>query len=223
MGIAERKTREKEERRKLILEVAKRLILDRGVIAVSMQDIADAAELSKATLYLYFPSKEDILSEILEGSADAFVAYVEERLDPAAGGLSAIRTLWESYLGFYAESPDIFVCIGIKNYLDPYMPVDIAEGAEEPLRPERKIRRLIAKVLKRGVGDGTLEPSLDPDKIARITMMITAAIISNVASLPREARDAALIREDMRSTFELFLRGLAAPNAERSLLSLSPP
>ena len=75
MGIAERKTREKEERRKLILDVAKELILARGIPAISMQDIADAAELSKATLYLYFQSKEAILTEILESSASAFIAF----------------------------------------------------------------------------------------------------------------------------------------------------
>ena len=55
MGIADRKQREKEERRTLILKKAKELILERGVDFLSMQEIADSAELSKAALYLYFP------------------------------------------------------------------------------------------------------------------------------------------------------------------------
>jgi AcrR family transcriptional regulator len=222
MGIAERKTREKEERRNLILSVAKDLIIDRGVPAISMQDIADSAELSKATLYLYFQSKEAILNEVLDASADAFIAYTEARLESAADGIGAIRILWESYLGFFAESPDIFICTGFRSFLDPVAPSAGDETGVEPARPELKIRKLIAKVLRRGGDDGTLEPSIHPDKIARIVLMITTAIIDNVARLPREERDAELIREDMQNTFEILLRGLAASSTERSLLSLSP-
>jgi AcrR family transcriptional regulator len=223
MGIAERKKREKEERRNLILDVAKELILDRGVPAISMQDIADEAELSKATIYLYFQSKEAILSEILETSVDAFIQYTEARLESAADGLCSIRILWESYLGFFVESPDIFIFTGIKNYISPVFPTSAEKSDIEPAQPEWKIRRLISKVLKRGCDDGTLEASIDPDKIARIVMMIANVIIDNVARLPREQRDAELIREDMQNTFEILLRGLAASSTERSLLSLSAP
>jgi len=222
MGIIERKKREREERRNQILEVAKELILDRGVPAISMQDIADEAELSKATIYLYFQSKEAILSEILGTSADAFIAYTEGRLESATDGLSAIRILWESYLGFFVESPDIFICTGIKNYIPPALPMASAGSEIDELHPEWKIRRLVAKVLKRGCDDGTLDASIDPDRIARIVVMITTAIIDNIARLPRGERDAKLIREDMQDTFEILLRGLAASSAERSLLSLSP-
>lgn len=221
MGIAERKIREKEERRNLILDVAKELILERGVPAISMQDIADKAELSKATLYLYFKSKETILSEILEASAEAFISYTEARLESAADGLCAIRILWESYLDIFVESPEIFIFTGIENYIASVSAASPGEEGIEPSRAERRIRKLIAKVLKRGRDDGTLDPSIDPDKIARIVVMITDAIIDNVARLPRERRNAELIREDMQNTFEILLRGLAASSAERGLLSLS--
>jgi TetR/AcrR family transcriptional regulator len=222
MGIAERKKKEKEERRNQILGVAKALIRDRGVLAISMQDIADEAELSKATIYLYFQSKEAILSEILQTSVAAFIAYTEERLESATDGLRAIRILWESYLGFFVESPDIFIfiCTGIKNYIPPSLPIASEESEIEQLHPEWKIRRLIAKVLKRGCDDGTLEASIDPDRIARIVVMITTAIIDNIARLPREERDVKLIREDMQNTFEILLRGLAASSTKRSHLGL---
>jgi len=58
MGISERREREKTERRKAILDCARSLILSQGVQRVSMEDIARKAELSKATVYLYFSSKE---------------------------------------------------------------------------------------------------------------------------------------------------------------------
>lgn len=60
MGIPERKQREKQQRKELILEGARRLFQERGFLNVTMSDIAEAAELSIGTLYLYFKNKEDI-------------------------------------------------------------------------------------------------------------------------------------------------------------------
>ncbi len=217
MGIAERKSREKEERRALILERAKELILERGIPALSMQDIADAAELSKATLYLYFQSKEAILAEILSDAADAFVSFVEERLSPSDSGFQALRKMWGSYLAFFGESPDIFVLTGIKRFVEPYLLTE-SESASAPT--EKKLRGLIAKVFERGVKDGTMDGDIDPDRVARIAMTIALSIIDNVARLPREARDVRLIQEEMRSTFELLLRGVAAMGTDRKSLTL---
>ena len=215
MGIAERKEREKEDRRRLILDRAKELILERGVPALSMQDIADAAELSKATLYLYFPSKEALLSEILDDAAQAFTDYVETRIAGVTSGLAALRTLWGSYLSLFGESADIFVLTGIKNYSG-------GEGeAGEPVWPKNRMVELIARVLASGVADGTLMPELDTRQLAETAMTIAMAIIDNVARRPRDQRDVRLIRAEMKMTFELLLRGLAAPGTDRALMVLA--
>jgi AcrR family transcriptional regulator len=216
MGITERKTREKEERRVLILEKAKDLILEKGIPALSMQDIADAAELSKATLYLYFHNKEAILTEILSDSADAFVSFVEEQIDPTDSGLDALKKLWSGYLQFFGESPDVFVLVGIKRFVEPYVPG--GKGESGPV--EHKLRKLIAKVFARGARDGTMDSSQEPEKIARIAMTIAFSIIDNAARLPREARNVRCIQEEMQGTFELLLRGIAAAGIDRSTLTL---
>jgi len=231
MGIAERKNREKEERRQLILEKSKALILEHGVPSLSMQDIADAAELSKATLYLYFESKEALLVEILNESSDSFVAYVEERLNPDDTGLAALRTLWASYLSLFGESSDIFILTGIRNFIDAsfYMDVEVQIGVpgEKPepndqRKPLQNMLDLIANIIERGVRDGTLAPTLESGKIARTALLIATAIVDNVARLPHKARDTRLIREELRDTFELLLRGLAADGCDKTLLTLPP-
>lgn len=60
MGISERKEREKKQRKERILEAALRAFQERGFLNVTMSGIAEAAELSIGTLYLYFKNKEDI-------------------------------------------------------------------------------------------------------------------------------------------------------------------
>ena len=98
MGIEERKTRERENRHDLILRKAKSLILDRGVGSFSMQDIAQASELSKATLYLYFENKEAILVEILQEALSDFTELARLRIPVEGTGLQALPALWETYL-----------------------------------------------------------------------------------------------------------------------------
>jgi len=226
MGIAERKSREREDRRRNILELTKGLVLEKGVDALSMQDIADAAELSKATLYLYFQSKESLFMEILDEATKSFCAYVEERIDPESTGIEALNALWSSYLGLFGESEDIIILTGIMRTITPAAPLDsrgddgIAGDDPPSGAAHARMRSLIAAILERGRRDGTLDPAMDPRRLSRTVIMIAMAIIDNVARLPREARDPLVIKEDMKSTFELLLRGVAAEGTDRAALVL---
>ncbi len=60
MGIKERKEREKEERRTRIQEAAKKIFMLKGFRSATIEDIANKAELSAATIYLYFKNKEEL-------------------------------------------------------------------------------------------------------------------------------------------------------------------
>jgi TetR/AcrR family transcriptional regulator len=60
MGIAERKEREKQQRKAEIIQAAELVFFSKGFEHSTMDDIAEKAELSKGTLYLYFKSKEDL-------------------------------------------------------------------------------------------------------------------------------------------------------------------
>lgn len=64
MGIHERKEREKERRRQQILVSAKRVFSDKGYSRATMEDIANEAELSPGTLYLYFKNKEELYASL---------------------------------------------------------------------------------------------------------------------------------------------------------------
>ena len=80
MGIEERHLREKQERIAAILAAAKRLFARRGFQETSMSDIAEACELGKATLYYYFPSKEEIYQEIILSSIREYHRSLEESI-----------------------------------------------------------------------------------------------------------------------------------------------
>ncbi len=64
------------ERHRAVLETAARLICAQGYEAASVQDIADACGLTKAGLYYYIHSKEDLLLEIMSYGMDIFEEQV---------------------------------------------------------------------------------------------------------------------------------------------------
>jgi AcrR family transcriptional regulator len=66
MGIKERHERERETRRRAILDAARDLFVAEGYKNVSMRKIAERIEYSPAALYSYFPSKDDIFFALAE-------------------------------------------------------------------------------------------------------------------------------------------------------------
>ena len=64
MTTEDRRQREREQRRQQILRSARDIILEQGYDQTSMQEIADHAELSKGTLYLYFDNKDALFLAI---------------------------------------------------------------------------------------------------------------------------------------------------------------
>jgi AcrR family transcriptional regulator len=75
-GLRERK---KQRTRALIADAALRLFLERGFEAVTIAEIAQAAEVDAKTIYNYFPSKPDLVFQRLEAFEQALLDAVRDR------------------------------------------------------------------------------------------------------------------------------------------------
>ena len=76
LGLRERK---KLRTRQLIAETAVRMFLERGFDAVPVAAVARAAEVSEATVFNYFPTKEDLVYQGMEAFEDELLASVRDR------------------------------------------------------------------------------------------------------------------------------------------------
>ena len=86
-GLRERK---KAETRRRIADVATRLFVERGFDSVTVADVAEAANVSKMTVFNYFPRKEDLLLDRQPERLDAVRRAVRER-EPGTSVVEALR------------------------------------------------------------------------------------------------------------------------------------
>jgi len=153
-----------EERPKQILEAALVEFGERGLSNARLDDIAKRAGVSKGTIYLYFPNKEELFREVIRSTV---VAQIEQAELAVA---NATRTATESLTSImrgsfeFLRTPTyaaIFRLVNAELYNFP----DLAEFyAREVV--ERK-QRLITGVITRGIESGEFR-SVDPVISARV-------------------------------------------------------
>lgn len=76
----------RDERRAQVLRIAQELFSSEGFHHVSMDDIAERAEVSKPVLYRHFPSKLDLYLAVVDQRGTDLLAAVEEAVEPIENG-----------------------------------------------------------------------------------------------------------------------------------------
>jgi AcrR family transcriptional regulator len=107
MSIAERKQREKEEMRELILEAAKEIFLEKGYYDTSMRNIADKIEYSPGTIYLYFKEKDEIFHALHEEGFRKFLEHMEP-LSLVEDPFERLKGMGKYYLEFAKRNKDFY-------------------------------------------------------------------------------------------------------------------
>ncbi|HID88683.1 MAG TPA: TetR/AcrR family transcriptional regulator [Anaerolineae bacterium] len=110
MTTRARREREKEERRQTILRAARDVFLEEGFHRATVDSIAERAEVSKGTVYLYFESKESLLAHLLLEGLEALLGYLEEAYAPGRtlDAEERLRRLGWAYIQFFQREPHYF-------------------------------------------------------------------------------------------------------------------
>jgi TetR/AcrR family transcriptional regulator len=109
MGLLERRKREKEIRQELAIKAAMDIYDEEGYHAITMDRIAERSELSRAALYLYFKSKEEILISATVSYFDHFASLLQELYDNREKNKERLlEGLWECFKQIYEKNPATF-------------------------------------------------------------------------------------------------------------------
>jgi len=103
--LAERRGEEKERRRLEIIEAAEALYAEKGWDAVTMDQVARTARLSRALLYVYFKDKEDLLFALTSRALEELRRRFEQAVEGHTLGLDQISAMGRAYVLFQQEKP----------------------------------------------------------------------------------------------------------------------
>ncbi|MFI9049541.1 TetR/AcrR family transcriptional regulator [Streptomyces sp. NPDC053427] len=101
MGAVKSKRVPRAVREQQMLDAAVRTFARRGYRAASMDEIAEAAGVSKPLVYLYLHSKDELFTAVIRRESAALVEAVTAAVEPEA---SADRQLWSGLKGFFAHT-----------------------------------------------------------------------------------------------------------------------
>lgn len=103
--MGRRKKEPKSTHRKAISAAAQILFSSQGIEATTMNDIAKAAGYSKATLYVYFESKEEIISLLVFESMKKLYDYITKALEAKTDTKARYNSICEALLHYQTEFP----------------------------------------------------------------------------------------------------------------------
>ncbi len=159
MVVRARRQREREARREAILEAAGRTLARLG-FAMTMEDVAAQAEVSKGTVYLYFPSKDALLAGFAERQLDTLLERAATVVSTAERGLDAVLGIVGEYLRFFASHPNILHTL--VDWLRQPEVDDSSDDFQAYRARLQEVQAITLRAFERGMTDGSIRGDIDP-------------------------------------------------------------
>lgn len=193
----------------LILDAAERLFLDKGFTPTTMNDIGEAAEFGRATLYHYFPNKEAIYVAILRRAMDVLIKEAGDSVERAEGAGHKIETLKDALLAFAQRRQNFFHLYFItRSEVLPYLDKKLAKRLE---RKTKAFEGIFHDIYREGVEQGELKPG-DPVAMGDIFF---AQIIGLMLLNSTEALEPPLA-DNVNQGTKFFLKSITTERRERA-------
>lgn len=194
---ADERERERREKREAVLHAAVRSFNEKGFRATSLDDVANALNVTKPTIYHYFGSKDEILFECVRRGLESLREAAEVIQANGGGGLEQLRRLMLDYAIIMTK--DFGRCV--TRTADH----ELSEESRARFRAlKREIDQTVRDIVKLGMADGTLAPG-DP---RLVTFTLTGAL--NWIARWYDAEGTLTPEEVAESVVATLVKGLAA-------------
>lgn len=167
--IAERRLEEKEARRKQIVDAAEQVYAETGWDALTIDQVARSARLSRALVYVYFKDKFDLHCAISERA----MSLLHERFVQAAArwpkGRDKVEALGRAYVAFSQEVPHYFSALA---HFESHAPGDVDAESNEAacMQASECVHKLMVECIQQGVADGSINGELGDPHLTAVTL-----------------------------------------------------
>jgi AcrR family transcriptional regulator len=207
MAQEERKKKEQARKKNIILRAARKLFFQKGFRAVTVDDIAHRAEISKGAIYLHFSSKEEIYTQLLFGEIEKFhkkIAYLcQGELDAS----QAIVEFSRVYLDFFLADRELFRIL-INFMLHPEEANLSCELRHQIIKSTNKNIDIIEDILRMGIARGEFPAQVDTIKSRNNLWGLLNGVVALHLFIGDDEKREEKIRNTLADGLAVFLRGL---------------
>lgn len=204
MAIADRRKREKEQRRNGLIDAAEKLFFARGYDNVTMDEIANEAEVNKALLYYYFKNKEALFFAVYLRVVQMLYEIHLKSFKLNTDSLGKIQAMGKSTFEFSKEYPDHFRLYSYAGS-ERFRNTD-NEDAKKSTELGIKIWRLVVKAFKQGVEEGAIRDDMDPVEMAVYLNLISISTLNVNPVFHIILKDRGISKEDLWKDLGRFIR-----------------
>ncbi|HYT39368.1 MAG TPA: TetR/AcrR family transcriptional regulator [Acidimicrobiia bacterium] len=170
MVRSEARTRKSEETRERLLDAAAKVFRDKGYAGARLSDIAELAEMHTPGVYYYFPSKEELVEEVLRVGVARARGYVQARVAEVPAGASALDRLRAAIEGHVLMVLEIGDYTSANIRIFGQVPDDVRARHLADQRAYGDVWRALLEDARAG---GELRPDLD---LSVVRMLILGAL-----------------------------------------------
>jgi len=171
MGVKERKHRDKLRRSNEIIDAAEEVIFSKGIQNATMEEIAKTAELGKATLYVYYKSKDEILLAIQERAVNKLASLFEKAASDHQKGFDKTRAIGDAYYNFAKEYPNYYQFISLFEMEDTKIDV------EKSMENADKTMSILERSIETGIKDGSIRNDINSQITARCLWAMSTGVM----------------------------------------------
>ena len=156
--LLERRQEEKERRRGEILDAAEAIAASEGFEAMTMDQVARKARLSRALLYVYFQDKSDLLFAIGNRALDILRSSFIAAVASESRGIEQVAACGRAYLAFAREYPIHFDALA-RFTAHASQPEATACNESACLVAGDRVHAVLIGAIENGIRDGSIRAS----------------------------------------------------------------
>ena len=206
--ISVRREEEKERRRAEILDAAEALYAKKGWDALTMDQVARSARLSRALVYVYFRDKDDLLFAIGERAVRLLLDRFKAAVAGTPRGMDQVDAIGRAYMGYAHEFPHYFdFCTRFQSH-SVETDSSTNEGACQVAGDQ--VLGTVVQAIETGIRDGSIRADVgDPRLLALTLWAFTHGIIQIAMAKGSDlARRGVAVQDFSNYAFQL-IRGAA--------------
>lgn len=167
--IAERRLEEKERRRAEIVDAAEAAGREVGLDALTMDDVARRARLSRALLYVYFQDRSDLMFGLAERAMNMLHARFLEAAERNKTGLEQVSAMGRAYVAFSQEFPTLFDALA-RCELQSTDPAEFSPSEQACAAGGDKLQATLVASIEVGIKDGSIRGDISNPMLMSVTL-----------------------------------------------------